>query len=318
MHTRHFRASEDAVIDDSCQTCDDGSPHVTCDIVPLIAGAMALGGLGVGAYNAMRGGGQNDFRAQAPRLDPGAFGYGGTAQPEFRAQAGAIDARQAPLADYSQAEQARELSLLARGDQSDALQMYRAAAAGTGPSAAQAQLRAGIDASTAAAMASARSVQGSGAQRAAAAANALDLASAANQGAAAQAAQLRAQEMQAAMAGYGSLATNVRAGDMGLAGQDAARAQFQADQRLRSRQANDARAMGYEELGARASERSQAGSTAYQQQRAANELEAQRINAGITTGNAKAENDAWNSLATGMMAGGSSMLASGLANKGGK
>jgi hypothetical protein len=64
------------------------------------------------------------------------------------------------------------------------------------------------------------------------------------------AANERMQAEQAALGGYGTM----RAGDLSQVDSAAQRAQYQSNQQLQSRQLNDQRSMGYEQLGARATE----------------------------------------------------------------
>jgi hypothetical protein len=277
-----------------------GEP-AACSIIPLIAGAAALGGLGLLAGNAALGGGTTQARVAAP--DPKAYEYRGVGQDIYRQQGAAADARQAPLADYSRADYARGLGLDARAQQAGAVDLYRAAALGQGPSAAQAALRRGADESAAQAMALAAGARGSGAQRAAAQMQGIQAASQATQRIAADAAALRAQEQQAAMAGYLSGAAGMRSGDTALQGQDAAMAQWQAQQELASRQQNDARAMAYEGLGARAAEADQAGRAHAEDAR----IGVSRTNAGIEQTNAQQKNENWQKLGAGLLGLGSSM-----------
>jgi len=138
-------------------------------------------------------------------------------------------------ADYDQANQTR-------GYQGEALGLYRDAAMGKGPSAAQAQFQGSLDQSLRAGQATANSARG----------GALGLAqarlAAAREGgemlsdATSKAAALRAQEMQAAMGGYAGLGTQMR-------GQDEGRSVFNADLSLRDRTANDSARIAYEGLG---------------------------------------------------------------------
>lgn len=130
----------------------------------------------------------------------------------------------ASLADYGIANN------IGLSNQGGALGMYRDAAQGNGPSAAQAQLQSGLDQSIAAQQSAAASTRG-GFGLANAQHNAAMNAGQLQGTAANNAAQLRAQEQQAGMAGYAGLANTIQA-------QQAANAQFQAQQQQQQRQAN--------------------------------------------------------------------------------
>lgn len=131
--------------------------------------------------------------------------------------------RQAQLADYSGTQ-------AAQAAQNTALGLYQGAASGNGPSAAQAQLQQGNEAAINAQMSQAASARG-GFGLANAQKNAMSNIGQIQSQNALNAAQLRAQEQQAGMAGYASLGNTVQA-------QQAANAQFQAQQRAAQQQAN--------------------------------------------------------------------------------
>lgn len=139
------------------------------------------------------------------------------------------------LADYAQSDQSR-------GEQGSALGLYRDAAMGRGPSAAQAQFQHGLDQSLAAGQSIANSARGGALGLAQARLAAAQQGGAMLAGATSQAAALRAHEMQAAMSGYGGLASQMR-------GQDLNAAQFQADLGLRNRGMNDQTQLAYEQMG---------------------------------------------------------------------
>lgn len=201
-------------------------------------------GVFVDANGVMRGQGTSLQDTTSALVDPrsqasGAFNWGGRiggAQADVdraRGLSGQIDQRAAIQADYAQANGAR-LS------QADALGLYNDAARGRGPSAAQAQFQQGLDRSLSGNMALANSARGGSlalaqGRLAAMAGNNQALAAST-----AQAAQLRAQEQQAAMAGYAGLSGQMR-------GQDINAAQFNAQMGMQGRALNDARAMGYED-----------------------------------------------------------------------
>jgi hypothetical protein len=133
-------------------------------------------------------------------------------------------------------------SMQSRGSQLDALGMYHDAALGLGPSAAQAQFQQGLDRSMAANESLANSARGGSLGMAQARLQAMNQNSGMLAGSTAQAAQLRAQEQEAGRAGYAGLGSNIRT-------QDTGEAMGQANLALGSRNANDARAMGYEQEG---------------------------------------------------------------------
>lgn len=183
---------------------------------------------------------------------------------EYRNRAGAADedinryrglgeeaANRKIKADYDQANQTR-------GYQGEALGLYRDAAMGKGPSAAQAQFQGSLDQSLRAGQATANSARG----------GALGLAqarlAAAREGgemlsdATSKAAALRAQEMQAAMGGYAGLGTQMR-------GQDEGRSMYNADLALRDRTTNDQARIAYEGLGQGVAGMQQTGSLTREQ-----------------------------------------------------
>lgn len=170
-----------------------------------------------------------------------AYQYGGriggadAASGRYQGMAASADQRGAIQADYGQSDQSR-------GAQYDALGLYRDAAMGRGPSAAQAQFQQGLDRSMAANMSLANSARGGSLGLAQGRLAAMGQNSAMLSSGNAQAAQLRAQEMQQAMSGYAGLGGQIRNADIGAA--DA-----QARLAFDSRTANDARAMGLEQLG---------------------------------------------------------------------
>jgi hypothetical protein len=184
-------------------------------------------------------GGKNKA-VEKPKVDPNAFQYGGRAGAAgeeanyYRSQAQATDAREAPLADYGQSNQAR-------GVQQEAIDLTRQAALGQAPSVAQQQMQMGTDAAIANQLAAAASAGGTGPAQAAAWRAAQNQGSALAQQAVAQNSLLRAQEMADARNALAAQATGMR-------GQDLNASQFQAQQQLASRSANDQRAIQEELL----------------------------------------------------------------------
>lgn len=178
------------------------------------------------AYNAFEWGGRRGAAAEDINRYRGMADAAQGRGPNFDAQASAYD----------------DLALGARQSQGDALNMYRNAALGLGPSAAQAQYQQGLDASGRQAMAMANSARGGPMARAAAMRQGIAASTGMNQMGAAQAAQLRAQEQQAAMQGYAGLGSSMRAGD-------AAMAQGYMNAGMQQRNANDAMTQFYEGKG---------------------------------------------------------------------
>lgn len=179
-------------------------------------------------------GGKNES-VKNTNVDPNAFQYGGrqgAAGEEadyYRNQSQGTDQRGSPLADYGQANQART-------QQQTALDLTRSAAYGQQPSVAQIQQQQGTERAIGDQLAAAASARGTGPGMAAAQRSAQQQGSAMAQQAVGQGAALRAQEMADAR---NSLAAQAA----GLRGQDIGASQFQAQQSLAGRNANDARAM---------------------------------------------------------------------------
>lgn len=171
-------------------------------------------------------------------------------------------------ANFGNADQSRGLGLQSRGSQADAMQMYRNAALGNGPTAAGSQFQSGLDQSIAAQQAMAGSARGGATAMAAAQMRGQQAAGAQLAQSTAQAASLRAQEQQAAMAGYGNLGTVMRAGDLGLQGQDANQALGQGELGLKSQALNDQNRLAAEQMAF--STRAQQVAAAQEKQRAFN------------------------------------------------
>jgi hypothetical protein len=186
-----------------------------------------------------------------------------------RGLAGRVDGRAPVQADMAN-------SMQSRGSQLDALGMYRSAALGQGPSAAQAQFQQGLDRSMQGNLAMANSARGGSLALAQGRLSAMTNNSGMLASSAAQAAQLRAQEQQAGMAGYAGLGSSIRT-------QDTGEAMGNANLALGSRNANDARAMGYEQL----ANQTTAQQLAAQQGRIQGLLGANGITVGAQTANAQ-------------------------------
>jgi hypothetical protein len=217
-----------------------------------------------------------------------------------RGLAGRVDGRAPVQADMAN-------SMQSRGSQLDALGMYRSAALGQGPSAAQAQFQQGLDRSMQGNMAMANSARGGSLALAQGRLSAMTNNSGMLASSAAQAAQLRAQEQQAGMAGYAGLGSSIRT-------QDTGEAMGNANLALGSRNANDARAMGYEQL----ANQTNAQQLAAQQGRIQGLLGANGITVGAQTANAnlQAQNQAnsesntrnWIATGAGVVGAGAALL----------
>lgn len=182
----------------------------------------------------------------------------------YRAMAGQARGRGEIQADYSQADLARALGMQARGEQSTAVGLYRDAATGRGPSAAQNQFQSGLDASIRAQQSSAASARGGGVAMAAAQRAAMQNAGQIQAQGASEAAQLRAREMQAAMAGYAQASSQQRGQDVGLQDQEAKQASAQATLRLQSRGQNDQVGLAYEGMGQSVTGQEMSGNLAFE------------------------------------------------------
>lgn len=269
-------------------------------VLPLLAvgAGAALGGalpglLGIGKTKPI----------EAPKMDQGAFKYGGISQNDMRASGERAQNRTGVGVDYGQTNADRGLAMGSRGMTSDAAEMYRQAALGQGPSAAQAQLRAGIDANMAAAMAQGASARGTGVQRGAAQLASIGAASGANQQAAAQAAMLRAQEQQAGMAGFAQAAQAQRIADLQQMGMSAQQAQYQAQLEDAQRARNDQMQMGYEGLGQQSALANYQGGMAYQTGQAQLQAQANAINSGVAQQNAQRDMQYFQGAVGGAMGG---------------
>jgi hypothetical protein len=232
--------------------------------VPLFM--AAAGALGKAAGSALKlgiGAGQNTQRSpsfgESKQYDPNASNYGGqpggraayTAQMDARRQG--IEGRGAFQANYQQADADRRRGLQARGQQGEAAQLMMNRATGATPSIAQMQADRQMGQMQAQQAAQAASARGAGGLALAQQNAANNVANAA--GAISNQAQINAanERMQAEQNAFGAFST-MRGGDLSSQGQAANQAQFQAQMQQTNRDANDARAMGYEQLGARANE----------------------------------------------------------------
>lgn len=175
-----------------------------------------------------------------------AYGWQGPTM-QSREQLAAQAAGRGPIqADFSQADQDFARALQARGEQSNAVDLYRNAAEGRGPSAAQAQFQSNLDAALRNVGSTAAGARGGSMARGAAMRQALQQQGDMTLQAGAQSAQLRANEMQQAMQGYAGASGQLRAGDYGAAGQRAGMATGQAQLGLQSRQQNDQTSQFYQ------------------------------------------------------------------------
>lgn len=200
--------------------------------------------------------------------------------------ADAAQGRAGVQANMAQYDQSRALAMAGRGATDDALGMYRDAAMGKGPSAAQAMLQMGLDRNNAAASSMAASARGGGGNLALAGRGAMMQQAQNNMQGQQQAAMLRAQEQQAGMAGFANLGTQRRAQDLQAMGMDAdtafRQAQIEADQRRQ----NDTVSLGYEGLRQGSLGRGLEAGTARERIRAASWDTANQVNAGKASGDA--------------------------------
>lgn len=218
----------------------------------MVPGFLALAGPIKAGLGGLLGAGVGSLASRDPlphqRLDPEAYKYQGASNQDLRGIGEASQNRAGVRADYDIAQQYGMMGLQSRGDQRDALGLYREAALGRGPSAAQAQYQQAIDQQRAQAASMGASARGTGPQRAALQAMAMQQAGLAGQQSAAGSAALRAQEMQAAMQGYGGMAGQIRGQDLQGMQQQAQMSQYQAQLEDSQRARNDQRQMGYEQL----------------------------------------------------------------------
>lgn len=236
-----------------------GAPTST-NILPALmlgAGAAAAAG-GIASY--LGGAGKNNYRTSTFGVDKDAYKYSGTDQTTYQNMRNDALNRQGP-------------DIASRADQADAMSLYRSAAMGNGPSAAQATFNAANNAAMRQQLGMAAGARGGGLAQMAAQRSAMM-----NQGqmagqAAQQAAILRAQEMQAAMAGYSGAATNMRGMDQQLA--------------MDQRRLNDALAMGYEGFGSQAAGRTFEGQMSAESARQRAYQDAEAIRSGIAQQNAQ-------------------------------
>jgi hypothetical protein len=212
---------------------------------------------------ALIGRGQNKqlakgFYGQAG-YDPNAAYYGGTANglqdTQNRLQQGrqAADMRGAFQANYGQADTDRNMNLQARGGQQQVANMMLARARGQVPSIAQMQADRQMQQAAAAQTSAAASARGPAAL-ALAQQNAAANTAASQANISGQAQVNAAQEQQANEQNALGAFSTIRGGDAANQAQSANQAQFQTQMQQANRDANDARAMGYEQLGERANE----------------------------------------------------------------
>ncbi len=265
--------------------------------VPLIvAGALAAGaaaGAGIGLASKA---GQNQHRVdsfgESGQYDPNAFQYGGYQGGAYdygtamQQRAAGADSRYAPLAEYAGANVDRNNAMAARTGQGQVADMMMLRARGGVPSIAGQQSAQDIamlqqnaarqmqqgQAAQAAQAASARGAAGVALAQQQAANNTANMQGAIGTSAAqstqnisnqaqVNAANERLQAEQAAFGAYGGM----RGQDLNSQQLSSQMAQFQAQQELQSRNVNDQRAMGYEQLGANANAQQLQAQTSGQQ-----------------------------------------------------
>jgi hypothetical protein len=200
-------------------------------------------------------------------------------------QARQIDARQATLANYGQANQDRQMALQAREGQLQAGGLMMARATGQTPSIAGMQAQQDMQRAVAGQASMAASARGP-------AGLALAQQGAANNVANAQAgisgqAQINAanERLAAEQAAFGAM-SGMRGQDYQGQGQSAQQAQFQAGMQAQNRAMNDARAMGYAQMGHQALGQEQQGRVQMQGIVAGNQQGTDAINAQVGAQNA--------------------------------
>lgn len=210
-----------------------------------------------------------------------AYGWQGPSMASREKLAADAAARGPIQADFGQADQDFARALQARGDQAHGVDLYRNAAEGKGPSAAQAQFQSNLDAALRNTASTAAGARGGSMARGAAMRQALQQQGDMTLQAGAQSAQLRATEMQNAMAGYTGASGQLRAGDVGAAGQHAGMATNQAQLGLQSRGQNDQASQFYQGQAMDAGKAATDLSVARERDRRAANQSAAQLNLGI-------------------------------------
>jgi hypothetical protein len=237
--------------------------------------------------------------AQSQNYDPRAANFGAHGADNYAAgkaqQAQAIDRRTAYQADYGQANQDRQLAMQAREGQQQAAGLMMNRATGAAPSIAGMQAQQDMNRAQAAQASAAASARGP-------AGLALAQQGAANNTANAQAqisgqAQVNAanERLQAEQAAFGA-ASGMRGQDYQSQAQAAGQAQFQTGMQMQNRGMNDARAMGYEQMGHQALGQEQQGLLQQQAMLAQSHGQTQQIAAANSAQNAETNKGLFNTM----------------------
>jgi hypothetical protein len=247
---------------------------------------MGLGDFVTGIF-----GSENEFKAYAPKAKKKAYEYGGqkgyaqeTAD-RYRAQAEQAQTREGVNVNYGQATQDRGLGLQARQGQASMANLMAQRASGQTPSISQMQADRQMqqaNAAQASASASARGAAGMALAQQNAANNVSNQQSAISNQAQINAANERLQAEQAAMGAY----SNLRGGDLASQQQSAQQAQYQASLQDSQRGRNDAMTLGMTQNEMGVQNTQLAAQMNRQAQKAANQLGAAQINAGVAGQNA--------------------------------
>ncbi len=281
-------------------------------MLPLLIGAAAapvVGGLIKGAAGVGRNEAKTPSFGDSSQYDPYAQYYAGspTGRRDYTAnmsnRRAEIDERGTPQANYGQANEWDSRAALMRGNQGAAANLMMNRATGAVPSIASQQAALDTQRMQAAQQAQAASARGAagiaGAHRNAAYAQASGGAQISNN------AQINAanERLAAERAAYEAY-SGIRHGDTQAAGEQARRAEFAVGSEFQNRGINDTRAMGYEDLEARANEAELRSRAVNQGNLAGSFNTAATSNAQRNQNNANWANNNWDSMGSGMKGGG--------------
>lgn len=264
----------------------------------------SIGSLGKGIFNTASDQGEVEERAKSFAEDPNYqkadWQFGGEQglqdyRRNTRAEVANAETRFANLANYQNADQARNLNLGARQGQANVANLLMGQATGAVPSVAQQQATLQMQQAQAAQATQAASARGAAGMALAQQGAANNMANAqANISSQAQvnAANERLQATQAAAGAYNAM----RAGDAGMQAQDATQSQFQAQMEQRNRDTNDAKGMQLRANELEAMKADQQGTIARQQMLAQQFSDAQRQNLAIAAANAKNDKENTDSI----------------------
>lgn len=261
----------------------------------LIAGGVLAG---AGAYSAYKGLSKKTPKAQAATQAP--VNYGGSGFNEGQLRRDLVGTEQAASEEAARyrgmSDEARAQAMQARGMESDLYGRYGALSRGEGPSLARAQMASGLNAAQRQAGQVAANTRGGGGNRLAASRAAMQTGADLAGQTAGRTAELAQQEQLAALAAQGSLAGQMRQGDLALRQGDfagSAMLEARASDRLQGRLGMEGDIY-----------RGQLGAAAANQQTA---MQAQAQNAAA----AQAQKDRWMQLAGGLLQGGGALAGKG-------